>query len=222
MSETKKQNPITKVLSKLKARDVAAIVGVITFALVNIFSFAAKCADIRQEVLRLHVIANSDSEFDQSMKLAVRDAVLTAGAEVFDGSVTAADAAEKISPQIETLTVAAKQVIQSYGCDYPVRIQIAEEYFDTRVYETVTLPAGKYNAVKVIIGEGGGKNWWCVMFPPLCLPAAEPAQTEDDIQMVFGDGGQKIVQSSSKYEIRFKIVELYEKIVNDISSRINK
>lgn len=222
MSETKKQNFIIKALSKLKAREFAAIVGVLTFALFNIFSFAAKCADIREEVLRLHVIANSDSEIDQQMKLAVRDAVLTTGAEVFDGSVTANEAAEKITPQITKLTAAAKEVIASYGYDYTVTIQITEDYFDTRTYETVTLPAGKYNAVRVIIGEGGGKNWWCVMFPPLCLPAAEPQQTADDVQMVFSDGERTLVESSPKYEIRFKIVELYEKISNDISSRFKK
>lgn len=207
------KDKIIQALSKIKPRDFGLIVGLLTLVLLNIFSFAAKCENIRGEVLRLHVIANSDSEVDQSMKLAVRDAVLLAGADIFDGSVTAEDAAEKISPEIERLTEVAREVVQEYNESYQVNMKIEEEFFDTRSYEDVTLPAGKYRALKIIIGEGVGENWWCVMFPPLCLPAAT-GNADDDLHIVFTEGEQNLVRSSPKYELRFKIVEIYEKLAD--------
>ncbi|NLL15949.1 MAG: stage II sporulation protein R, partial [Clostridiales bacterium] len=82
-----------------------------------------------------------------------------------------------------------------------------------RSYENVTLPAGRYKAVKVIIGEGAGKNWWCVMFPPLCLPAAEENDERDvKIDAILTDSGVRLIESNPKFEVRFKIVEIYEKI----------
>ncbi len=214
---TKKEN-IIAFLQKFRAQEIAAIVGVFTFALLSIFSFAAKCGNIRTEVLRLHVIANSDTEADQNLKLQIRDRLLTEGADIFNGSVTADEARDKILPEKERLEAAATEVARENGYDYDIKLNVTEEYFDTRVYENFTLPAGKYNAVKVIIGSGEGKNWWCVMFPPLCLPAAEEkAETaEADINMVFSSSETKLVESSPKFEIRFKIVELYEKFIDNI------
>ncbi len=92
-----------------------------------------------------------------------------------------------------------------------MNILIGEEYFDTRTYETLTLPAGYYTAVRVVIGEGVGQNWWCVMFPPMCLPAA---QGETSIDAYLENDEVKLVESNPKYEPRFKVVEIYEKFRN--------
>ncbi len=172
--------------------------------------FAYNCSRVRHDVLRMHVIANSDSDEDQSLKLRVRDAVLERGAELFDGTVTAQDAKERIEPKKEELAAAAREVIEEEGYDYPVSVNVVNEYFATRCYGDLTMPAGRYTAVKVVIGEGAGHNWWCVMFPPLCLPAAQ--DRESDIDAFLDEDELKVVQSSNKYEPRFKIVEIIERL----------
>ncbi|MCL1952310.1 MAG: stage II sporulation protein R [Oscillospiraceae bacterium] len=175
----------------------------------SVLGFQARCAGIRGQVLRLHVIASSDSELDQQAKLYVRDKLLLAGTDLFDGSVDAASAESVITPRVAELEACARAALQELGLYYPVKVTVGEEYFNTRTYEQagITLPAGRYRAVCVVLGQGGGRNWWCVMFPPLCLPAARPRCGLDAILT----GGQlRIVMSNPKYEIRFKLVEWWE------------
>ena len=115
---------------------------------------------------------------------------------------------------IERLQNAAQNVLTENGFDYGVRVEIGKDYFNTRTYDgEVTLPAGEYEAVRVILGEGKGQNWWCVMFPPMCLPAAE-ADTE--ISDVLTQNEEDVVKSNPKYEARFKIVELFENFYRKI------
>lgn len=172
--------------------------------------FAYDCSRVRGDVLRMHVIANSDSDEDQALKLKVRDAVLECGAELFDGTVTADEAKTRIEPKTAELEAAALAVIEREGYDYPVSVSVTNEYFSTRSYGSLTMPAGRYTAVKVVIGEGAGHNWWCVMFPPLCLPAAQ--EQDGNIDAFLDDDELKVVRSSTKYEPRFKIVELIERL----------
>ena len=176
----------------------------------SLISFQARCAGIRGEVLRLHVIANSDSEEDQAAKLAVRDALLAAGADIFDGSASAADAEAALIPRLNALTDCARGVLRERGMAYDAAIMVDEAYFNTRSYDEITLPAGRYRAVRVILGEGGGENWWCVMFPPLCLPAAERKSPAASLDAVLNGGELRLVTSNPKVEIRFKVVELWE------------
>lgn len=183
-------------------------------AVFSVVSFASGCAEVRRDVLRLHVVADSDSETDQRLKLMVRDAVLEKGGELFDGTVTADEAEKIITPRVAELKSAAEAVLRENGCDYNVYITVGEEYFATRCYEEFTMPAGVYTAVRVNIGTAEGKNWWCVMFPPLCLPAASA-----DADAFFTDDEMKIVSASPKYEPRFKIVEIYESIKNKIARK---
>ncbi len=191
--------------------EASILVALVICCALNITAFSKQCDSIRDKMLRMHVIANSDSEADQALKLKVRDAVLKAGEEIFDGSVTADEAEEKIIPHIEALRETALQVIENEGYNYDVQITVQKEYFATRTYDnSVTLPAGYYTAVKVIIGEGAGQNWWCVMFPPMCLPAAE---AECDISDVLTDEETEIVTNTSKYQFKFKIVELFESLL---------
>ncbi len=192
---------------------IIAVITVIAAAL-SVVSFASGCAEVRRDVLRLHVVADSDSETDQRLKLMVRDAVLEKGGEIFDGTVTADEAEKTITPRIDELKDVAEAVLQENGCDYNVSITVGEEFFATRCYEDFTMPAGVYTAVRVNIGSAEGQNWWCVMFPPLCLPAASA-----DADAFFTDDEMKIVSSSPKYELRFKIVEIYESIKNKIVNR---
>ena len=198
-----------KTILKIEASILIAIIICCVF---NINSFSQQCDSIREKMLRMHVIANSDSEEDQSLKLEVRDAVLSAGKEIFDGSITSNEAVEKISPHIDMLEQTALKVIKDNGFDYNVKITVAEEYFKTRTYDnSVTLPAGYYTAIKVVIGEGKGQNWWCVMFPPMCLPSAV---AECEISDVLTDDETNIVLDNGKFKFRFKIVEVFQEIFN--------
>lgn len=193
--------------------EASILVALVICCAMNITAFSKQCDNIRDKMLRMHVIANSGSEADQALKLKVRDAVLQEGKEIFDGSVTADQAEEKILPHIEQLRQSALAVIKDEGYDYDVQITVQKEYFATRTYEnSVTLPAGYYTAVKVIIGEGAGQNWWCVMFPPMCLPAAD---AECEISDVLTDEEANIVKNADKYEFKFKIVEFFENLLKN-------
>ena len=123
-------------------------------------------AQLSDKMVRLHILANSDSDEDQSLKLIVRDRLLAQADDVWQ-SQTISD------ETMSTIQVVAQQAVLEQGALYPVTVTRERMYFDTRHYETFSLPAGEYDAVRVLIGEGEGKNWWCVLFPPLCLSAAE-------------------------------------------------
>ncbi len=187
---------------------LSVVIGVILSFVISVVSFAATCDGIRKEVLRLHIIAASDSYDDQQLKLKVRDAVLKAGSDVFDGSVNIDNAVEKIEPRLDYLESVAEKTIKENGFDYNATVSLSKEFFATKTYKNVTLPAGKYLAVRVIIDKGEGKNWWCVMFPSLCLPAAVVKTEIDD---VLDKNEVQLVSRNPKYEPRFKIVEIIEK-----------
>lgn len=194
-------------MSIFRKVEISIVLGIVTSILFSVFSFAQTSTQIRQNVLRLHVIANSDSAVDQNLKIAVRDAVLSEGEKIFDGSVTVENAVEKITPHIDELTEIARGVISEYGLSYDVDVSIDNEYFETRTYENVTLPAGKYLSLIIKIGEGEGKNWWCVMFPPMCISAADE---ENTLKTVLNQKEIKLVSKKPRYEPRFKLVEIYE------------
>lgn len=195
---------------------ISIAIGIVTAVIFSICSFAKTSEEIRSDVLRLHVIANSDSSVDQNLKLRLRDYILEDGEDIFDGSVNVENAVKKIEPKLAELENSAETFVKNAGFDYDVKITLSNEYFTTRTYESVTLPAGKYLALRVVIGSGEGHNWWCVMFPPMCVPAADK---KDEIENVFTDKEIKLVESKPKYEPRFKVVEIYEQIRETISER---
>ncbi len=202
-----------KTKNRILTVELALLAAFIITCVVGTMSFASACEEIRSSVLRMHVVANSDSDEDQCLKLKVRDAVLEAGKEYFDNSESAAQAEEKLVPVKDELERVAKKVVEENGYDYDVKVNIGNAYFPTKTYDgDVTLPAGEYEAVNVIIGSGQGHNWWCVMFPPMCLPAAE---SDTELNEVLSEREYEIVKSNPKFEPRFKIVEWYEKIIKN-------
>ncbi len=178
----------------------------------------AAADSVREESLRLHVKAASDSETDQRVKLLVRDAVLQKGAEFFSENTDAHMAAQKILENKEELENIANAVLRENGVSYRATVGIEEEYFETRQYENVKLPAGKYTACKVVLGDGEGQNWWCIMFPPLCLPAATQ-KDDDSIYAVYGENGGKLVTEKSGYKIKFRIVEIVQELIESIKEK---
>lgn len=176
--------------------------------------FAATSEKISEDVFRLHILANSDSEEDQNLKLCVRDAVLSAGNEIFTSGADIDETIEICTKNLDYFKSVAENCIRENGYDYRVDIYIAKEYFETREYESITLPGGVYNALKIIIGQGAGKNWWCVMFPAICLSAV----SEDELEEILDEDEIQLINSGGKYCVKFKIVEIYEKIKYKLSA----
>ena len=165
--------------------------------------------ELADKVVRLHILANSDSEEDQALKLQVRDVVLTRAEELLRASDGRGEAEAMLREHLRELTQVAQTAVQERGYGYSVRTELANTVFPTREYEGFSLPAGNYLALRVIIGEGGGKNWWCVVFPPLCSQSsADLAQTamaaglsQSDVALLEENGG---------YVLKFKSIEIWE------------
>ncbi len=193
---------------RIKLRDIqnVLIIAVTMTFFLGITNFAAKTEDISNNVLRLHVLANSDSEADQALKLKVRDAILESGQDAFSGAENVQEAEERIIANSDELLAVAQSVIQEEGYTYDVTFEITDDSFPTRTYGDITLPAGEYRAVRMVIGEGEGKNWWCVMFPALCLPGA----SETSLDAVLSEDEIELVESDPEIDVRFKIAEVFE------------
>ena len=167
-------------------------------------------------VVRLHVLANSDTEEDQALKLKGRDGVLEAAAPLVEGCTTQAEAVEALTAHLTELEAAATEVIAAEGYDYPVTVLLGEEDYPTRTYESCAFPAGTYVSLRVCSGEAEGQNWWCCLFPPLCLSAAT-AKNEADNEDAFIRVGLTKDQygiitetGKTKYKVRFKLLEVLE------------
>lgn len=177
------------------------------FVLTMIFSFLpfqTVCETLTQDVLRLHILANSDTNEDQELKLMVRDEITKVCKELF-ADADSLEEAEKITLEnIDKLKSAVAVVIKEQGKDYPVSVRLCQEYFNTRYYGSVTMPAGKYTALQVEIGSAEGENWWCVLYPSLCVGTSTDYKSfEEDLT----PSECSVVSSGNKYEFKFKIVE---------------
>lgn len=192
---------------KLKLMEVAAVLSLF-ICVISCLSFEKECDTVRGKIMRLHVIANSDSTYDQTLKLKVRDRILSESESIFKKAGSLEEAEININEGLPKLRECAQKEIAKQGYNYTVSVKAEPSYFPTRTYENVTLPAGYYKSLKVIIGEGKGKNWWCVLFPPMCLPAAE--KEEDVLSNVLDEKEKQLVFSKPKYEIRFWIVEKFQ------------
>ncbi|MBQ3507340.1 MAG: stage II sporulation protein R [Clostridia bacterium] len=172
--------------------------------------------EVYDTVVRLHVLANSDTEEDQALKLKVRDAILTVTAPLVEGCTTQSQAMEVLNSHLAALESAAATVIESEGYDYPVTVLLGEEDYPTRTYESCAFPAGTYVSLRVCIGDAEGQNWWCCLFPPLCLSAATAKNEKDNedafIQVGLTKDQYGIITETgkTKYKVRFKILEVLE------------
>lgn len=200
---------------KLKAIDISVFITLI-ICIVATVSFESTCKDVREDILRLHIIANSDSASDQSLKLTVRDTLLQKSGELFGECDDILSAKALAATNLLSVQNIAQRCVYNQGYDYTVRVELGKSYFPTRLYENVTLPAGYYDAVKIIIGEGKGQNWWCVMFPCLCLPGAYKKQ--EQLSSVLSDKEIALVLSDPKYEVRFWLVEKYYETKNKLKN----
>lgn len=168
--------------------------------------------DLQEKMIRLHVIANSDSDADQTLKLCVRDAVLCRAEEILEQSADMTEARQRLTDALPAIGDAAASELTAWGSTYPVYVSLEETEFPLKTYDGFALPAGEYMALRVVIGAGEGHNWWCVVYPPLCSAAAceleETARssglTADDVSLMTGDG--------TGYVLRFRSLELWERL----------
>ena len=170
--------------------------------------------EIYDSVVRLHVLANSDTEEDQALKLKVRDKVLEVTAPLLDGCESREQAEQILNDHSDEIASAAQAVVTEQGYDYPVSVLLGKEQYPTRNYESCCFPSGTYVSLRVCIGEAEGQNWWCVLFPPLCLSAAsadDNGTSNEDAFISVGLTGEqyKVITETDnvKYRIRFKILE---------------
>ncbi|WOC33404.1 MULTISPECIES: stage II sporulation protein R [Caproicibacterium] len=194
---------------KWKLWERAAAVGLILSLALSCTGTIAASEDIPSRVLRLHVLANSDSAADQALKLKVRDRILKDSGVWFTNADTRAQAEAQAQAHLSDLQRQAEDELRQNGCHDRVRVSLEDTWFPTRQYGKLTFPAGTYRALRVVIGQGAGHNWWCVLFPALCLPTAEPKKDLDD---VLTKPEEQL--TGSQYRIQFKTVELYESLEN--------
>ena len=188
------------------ALNISLAVGlIVSMAVSSMVSFMKECDAVRGSVVRLHIIANSDAPSDQLLKLKVRDSILQSESAILDGVDDKAGAIAILEAKLPEIEAIAQQTVTDNGYDYPVKASLQNMFFYTTNYSGFTMPAGVYDALRIQIGSAAGKNWWCVMFPPLCLSAANaPA-----------DANGQIFSMGKGYTMKFAIVEWIEKIIID-------
>lgn len=189
---------------------LSLIFGIICAMLLSMTQFSVLCDDLRENILRLHIIANSDSQEDQALKLKIRDTILNETGDLFLGVTELENAEKQASEHIDEFTQIANRVIKENGFDYSANVTLGDCFFETREYETFTLPAGNYRSLIIELGKAEGKNWWCVIFPSVCIPAASSGDLRDSTD----EKSAEVAENSDQYIVKFKAVEIYEKIKN--------
>lgn len=192
----------------MKKINISIVLGLVFAIALSFARFDAACQNIRDNVFRLHIKANSNSTDDQNLKLMIRDAILLEKGEAFGQCENLNSAIEYAENNIEQFRNITLTVINEQGYDYDVKVSVGNSYFDNREYDDFTLPAGNYQALNITIGNGRGHNWWCVMFPAVCIGAS--GELSDSVSKE----GTEIAEHSEKYVIKFKTVEIYEDIKN--------
>ena len=195
-------------MNKLKPIEIALIFGVVISMLAG-RGIAAQQEELADCMIRLHVVANSDSEEDQAEKLAVRDAVLELAAKYGEEVRSVSEMEQLLHRYIPELEEAGNQILKERGSPHSLRAAVADCYFPTKVYDGFALPAGEYTALRVVIGNGEGENWWCVAFPPLCVGAcAEHIEQAIDAGLFTPQQGGLITGEGPQYILKFRCMEL--------------
>ena len=208
-----------KLVLKEHILTLAMLAGAAAAVLLGSFSvFAEQCEELPHKLFRLHILANSDSEEDQQLKYDLRDYLLEDMKEVFADCATAAEAREAAKSALPLITAKAQQFIYDKGYDQTVTVSVENTYFTTRSYGSLVIPAGNYDALRIVIGEGEGHNWWCVMFPPLCLGAVEEYMAFDEELLMCKSGlrsrpgklsvsSSHVIEQDQPVEVRFALYE---------------
>lgn len=166
------------------------------------------------QLVRLHVVADSDSEADQAVKLKVRDAVIAALEEPLKERKSVEEAKDYLMSRLSDLEALANQVLDAEGYEERAAVTLSKEEFPTRYYDTFTLPAGVYESLRITIGSGEGHNWWCVVFPSLCVPATVEGAQDVAASSGFSDSLSDTLTNKKGYEVRFFILDWLGRVQN--------
>lgn len=186
---------------------------------------SAVASNISSSVFRLHVIANSDSEEDQNLKYIVRDNVLKYMDTLLDSNTSSKEKTMQIiSENLDGFKRVAQETVYEKGYDYEVNVEIGNFSFPTKNYGDISLPSGYYDALRISIGNAEGKNWWCVMFPPLCFvdvtSGVVPEESKETLEESLSDEEYELISGSSpEFEVKFKFVEFFENFKNTLAKR---
>lgn len=193
-------------------------IGIICAAVYFVASCSGLIADkaqLKNNLIRMHIVANSDSDEDQAVKLQVKDAVVSYLQPIMDKFTSKEEASQYIREHLQKIEEIANNVLKELGENKTVSVSLTQEAFGVRNYDTFSLPSGVYDALRVVIGEGEGKNWWCVAFPALCLPATEAEFSASAAASGFSDSLTKtIITENNGCEIRFYFLDLLGKVEN--------
>lgn len=169
---------------------------------------------LNEELIRLHVVANSDSVGDQAVKLQVRDAVVESLQEAMEDVADVEEAKAYLQENLPKMQAAANGALKAAGCSYEAVVTLCRETFDTREYDTFSLPAGVYEALRITLGNGEGHNWWCVVFPTLCLPATSEGFEDVAAGAGFPETLNNALTGEDGYEVRFYLLDALGKLEN--------
>ena len=182
-----------------------AFVLLIASMMIAIFPTDAE-AKIYEDTIRLHILANSDSDEDQGLKLEIRNRLLSKYGDILSSAGSLDEAMEITADLLTNIENDAEEWARELGFSYSVKVTLTTEWYETRDYEGFSLPCGYYASLRVIIGEGEGKNWWCVMYPPLCMEIATESAPSDDGLIDYSKEELYLIKSG-KYNVKFKILE---------------
>lgn len=217
--------PVKKTVAQIHVRRSARIIvpilaAVLVFCVHGINSYTESVNDgLADSIIRLHVVANSDSAADQELKRNVRDAVLAYVQGVVKESGNIVETESIIKENILNISAAARKTVTDSGSDYTVKTELGKYPFPTKAYGDIILPPGVYQALRVVIGKGEGSNWWCVLFPPLCFVDVThgivPDSVKEGLKEALSEEEYRIVTSSGDesdipVKIKFKIVEMFQ------------
>jgi len=202
---------------KLHLWEIGLLVGVILFLSSGVFALQTQTS-LSEKVVRLHVLAHSDSEEDQALKLQVRDAVLERAESLLRQVSDRGEAESLLRGRLLELERIAQDTVAEAGYAYPVTLELADSEFPTREYDGFTLPAGTYLALRVLIGDAEGQNWWCVVFPPLCAAASADIPAAALAAGLEAEEVRLITEDSAGYVLKFKTVELWQSLRQTLKS----
>jgi stage II sporulation protein R len=211
-----------------KARSFVVLMSLViaVFMVSKSYTPALAISPAGRDLIRLHIIAHSDHAYDQALKLKVRDAVIAETAHLFEQVATEQEAQQLLGTHLEEVEQVCNRVLAQANAPYRGQAQIGIYSFPERAYEEITLPAGHYRALKIVLGDGQGRNWWCVLFPPLCFVSGSSGQQatpvneippgmNEEVQRVMATGKIHLPEretAAEKVEVRFKVAEVWEKV----------
>ncbi|MBE7026607.1 MAG: stage II sporulation protein R [Ruminococcaceae bacterium] len=173
---------------------------------------------IAESLVRLHVVANSDDVYDQQIKLIVRDALIDEFGPVLDGAANQKQAEQIITDNLKNIEKVAQTTLEKHGFKYSAKALYEKTHFPTKKYANIMLPPGEYDALRIVLGEGKGQNWWCVMYPPLCFEGSVLGVIDEAkanmLKQNIGESGYEIITQKDTVPVnfKFKILEIFDKV----------